>query len=80
MSDGQFDFVVIGAGPAGEAAAFKARAMGASVAVVDRRWFGGVVPAHRRASRPRRCCTPRPRHASGAATTPGSGRPRGATT
>ena len=36
-----FDFVIIGAGPAGEAAAHKARELGASVAVVDRRWFGG---------------------------------------
>jgi pyruvate/2-oxoglutarate dehydrogenase complex dihydrolipoamide dehydrogenase (E3) component len=39
-----FDFVVIGAGPAGEAAAHKARALGATVAVVDRRWFGGSCP------------------------------------
>jgi pyruvate/2-oxoglutarate dehydrogenase complex dihydrolipoamide dehydrogenase (E3) component len=39
-----FDFVVIGAGPAGEAAAHKARALGASVAVTDRRWFGGSCP------------------------------------
>ena len=39
-----FDFVVIGAGPAGEAAAFEARSRGASVAVVDRRWFGGSCP------------------------------------
>jgi pyruvate/2-oxoglutarate dehydrogenase complex dihydrolipoamide dehydrogenase (E3) component len=39
-----FDFVVIGAGPAGEAAANKARQLGASVAVVDRRWFGGSCP------------------------------------
>ncbi len=39
-----FDFVIIGAGPAGEAAAFKARERGASVAVVDRRWFGGSCP------------------------------------
>jgi pyruvate/2-oxoglutarate dehydrogenase complex dihydrolipoamide dehydrogenase (E3) component len=39
-----FDFVVIGAGPAGEAAAYKARALGASVAVVDRQWFGGSCP------------------------------------
>jgi len=34
----------IGAGPAGEAAAFKARELGASVAIVDRRWFGGSCP------------------------------------
>jgi pyruvate/2-oxoglutarate dehydrogenase complex dihydrolipoamide dehydrogenase (E3) component len=40
----QFDFVVIGAGPAGEAAVHKARALGATVAVVDRRWFGGSCP------------------------------------
>jgi len=39
-----FDFAIIGAGPAGEAAAFKARALGASVAIVDRRWFGGSCP------------------------------------
>jgi pyruvate/2-oxoglutarate dehydrogenase complex dihydrolipoamide dehydrogenase (E3) component len=39
-----FDFVVIGAGPAGEAAAFKARERGATVAVVDRGWFGGSCP------------------------------------
>ena len=38
------DFVVIGAGPAGEAATHKARALGASVAVVDRGWFGGSCP------------------------------------
>lgn len=39
-----FDFVVIGAGPAGEAAANKARALGATVAIVDREWFGGSCP------------------------------------
>jgi pyruvate/2-oxoglutarate dehydrogenase complex dihydrolipoamide dehydrogenase (E3) component len=39
-----FDFVIIGAGPAGEAAAYKARELGASVAVVDRLWFGGSCP------------------------------------
>jgi pyruvate/2-oxoglutarate dehydrogenase complex dihydrolipoamide dehydrogenase (E3) component len=39
-----FDFVIIGAGPAGEAAAFKARERGASVAIIDRRWFGGSCP------------------------------------
>ena len=38
------DFVILGAGPAGEAAAYKARGLGASVAVVDRRWFGGSCP------------------------------------
>ncbi len=45
MTDMQtFDFVVIGAGPAGEATAHKARALGASVAIIDRRWFGGSCP------------------------------------
>jgi pyruvate/2-oxoglutarate dehydrogenase complex dihydrolipoamide dehydrogenase (E3) component len=40
----RFTFVVIGAGPAGEAAAFKARELDASVAVVDSLWFGGSCP------------------------------------
>jgi pyruvate/2-oxoglutarate dehydrogenase complex dihydrolipoamide dehydrogenase (E3) component len=40
----RFDFVIIGAGPAGEAAANKARELGASVAIADRRWFGGSCP------------------------------------
>lgn len=44
MSEQAFDFVIIGAGPAGESAAFAARARGASVAIVDRRWFGGSCP------------------------------------
>ena len=39
-----FDFVIIGAGPAGEAAAYKARELDASVAVIDRLWFGGSCP------------------------------------
>ena len=39
-----FDFVVIGAGTGGEAAANKARELGATVAIVDRRWFGGSCP------------------------------------
>ena len=38
------DFVIIGAGPAGEAATHKARDLGATVAVIDRRWFGGSCP------------------------------------
>ncbi len=42
--DEQFDFVVIGAGPAGEAAAARARARDATVAVVDRELFGGSCP------------------------------------
>ena len=39
-----YDFVIIGAGPAGEAAAYMARARGATVAVVDRELFGGSCP------------------------------------
>jgi len=39
-----FDFVIIGAGAAGEAAAFRALARGASVAIVDRDLFGGSCP------------------------------------
>ncbi|HEX5825053.1 MAG TPA: NAD(P)/FAD-dependent oxidoreductase [Candidatus Limnocylindrales bacterium] len=39
-----FDFAIIGAGPAGEAAANEARALDASVAIVDRLWFGGSCP------------------------------------
>ncbi len=39
-----FDFVIIGAGPAGEGAAHKARQLGATVAIIDRRWFGGSCP------------------------------------
>jgi pyruvate/2-oxoglutarate dehydrogenase complex dihydrolipoamide dehydrogenase (E3) component len=40
----RFDFVIIGAGPAGEAAAYEARMRGASVAVIDRDLFGGSCP------------------------------------
>ena len=40
----RFDFVVIGAGAAGEAAAHYARMRGASVAIIDRKWFGGACP------------------------------------
>jgi pyruvate/2-oxoglutarate dehydrogenase complex dihydrolipoamide dehydrogenase (E3) component len=39
-----YDLLIIGAGPAGEAAAYKGRELGAAVAVVDRRWFGGSCP------------------------------------
>jgi pyruvate/2-oxoglutarate dehydrogenase complex dihydrolipoamide dehydrogenase (E3) component len=39
-----FDFAIIGAGPAGEAAAHKARQRGATVAIADRLWFGGSCP------------------------------------
>lgn len=44
MSDRLVKFAIIGAGPAGEAAAFAALARGQSVAVIDRRWFGGSCP------------------------------------
>ncbi|HEY8869401.1 MAG TPA: NAD(P)/FAD-dependent oxidoreductase [Candidatus Limnocylindrales bacterium] len=40
----RFDFVIIGAGPAGEAAAHLARGRRASVAIVDRDLFGGSCP------------------------------------
>src|SRR5258705_6943531 len=40
----EYDIVIIGAGPAGEAAPYEARALGASVAIIDRRWFGGSCP------------------------------------
>lgn len=40
----RFDLVIIGAGPAGEAAAFMGRLRGASVAIVDRDLFGGACP------------------------------------
>jgi len=43
----EFDFIIIGAGPAGEAAAYEARRRNASVAIVDRLWFGGQLPPHR---------------------------------
>ncbi len=39
-----FDFVVIGAGPGGEAAANKARELGGDGRDRDRRWFGGSCP------------------------------------
>ncbi|MEO5918237.1 MAG: NAD(P)/FAD-dependent oxidoreductase [Candidatus Limnocylindrales bacterium] len=44
MPDRPVDFAIIGAGPAGEAAAFAARQRGASVAIIDQRWFGGSCP------------------------------------
>jgi phosphoglycerate dehydrogenase-like enzyme len=40
MSD-TFDLVIIGAGEAGQAAAYEARRRGASVAIIDRELFGG---------------------------------------
>ena len=39
-----FDFVIVGGGPGGEAAAFEARERGASVAVVDQDLVGGSCP------------------------------------
>jgi pyruvate/2-oxoglutarate dehydrogenase complex dihydrolipoamide dehydrogenase (E3) component len=44
MSGDSFDFVIIGAGAAGEAAAYLARELGASTAIVDRDLFGGSCP------------------------------------
>jgi pyruvate/2-oxoglutarate dehydrogenase complex dihydrolipoamide dehydrogenase (E3) component len=44
VTEGPFDFVIIGAGTSGEAAAHYARARGASVAIVDRDLFGGSCP------------------------------------
>ena len=40
----RYAVVIIGAGPAGEAAAFLARGRGASVAIIDRDLFGGACP------------------------------------
>jgi pyruvate/2-oxoglutarate dehydrogenase complex dihydrolipoamide dehydrogenase (E3) component len=40
----ELDFIIIGAGPAGEAAANEARRRKATVAVIDRLWFGGSCP------------------------------------
>jgi pyruvate/2-oxoglutarate dehydrogenase complex dihydrolipoamide dehydrogenase (E3) component len=39
-----YDFAIIGAGPAGEAAAYLARKRGASVAIIDRDLYGGSCP------------------------------------
>ena len=39
-----FDFAIIGAGPAGEAAAYLARRRGASAVIIDRDLFGGSCP------------------------------------
>jgi len=44
VTEGTFDFVIIGAGASGEAAAHYARARGASVAIVDQDLFGGSCP------------------------------------
>jgi pyruvate/2-oxoglutarate dehydrogenase complex dihydrolipoamide dehydrogenase (E3) component len=40
----ELDIIVIGAGASGESAAHTGRELGASVAIVDRRWFGGSCP------------------------------------
>ncbi len=40
--DSHFDIIVIGGGPAGAAAAYKARRSGATVAVVEREKLGGT--------------------------------------
>lgn len=39
-----FDLVIVGAGEAGQAAAYLARGRGASVAIIDRELFGGSCP------------------------------------
>jgi len=44
VTEGPFDFVIVGAGASGEAAAHYARARGASTAIVDRDLFGGSCP------------------------------------
>ena len=44
MASGTFDLVIIGAGAAGESAAYEARELGLRVAIVDRRWYGGSCP------------------------------------
>lgn len=44
MADASFDFVIIGGGAAGEAAAHLARARNAAVAIVDHELFGGSCP------------------------------------
>lgn len=44
MTEPVVDFAIIGAGPGGEAAAHMALRRGATVAVIDRRWFGGSCP------------------------------------
>ncbi len=40
----RYDLVIVGAGAAGESAAFEARELGASVAVIERDLFGGGCP------------------------------------
>jgi pyruvate/2-oxoglutarate dehydrogenase complex dihydrolipoamide dehydrogenase (E3) component len=44
MDEQTFEFAIIGAGSAGEAAAYLARERGASVAIIDRELFGGSCP------------------------------------
>src|SRR4029453_14904681 len=52
-----FDLIIIGAGPGGEAAAHKARTLGAAVALVDRKWLGGRCP-HMRCPPPKALLPP----------------------
>ncbi len=42
MKDNQFEVIVIGRGPAGVTAAFRARELGASVALIERGRLGGT--------------------------------------
>jgi len=44
VTDRPLDFAIIGAGPAGESAANTALSRGATVAIIDQRWFGGSCP------------------------------------
>jgi pyruvate/2-oxoglutarate dehydrogenase complex dihydrolipoamide dehydrogenase (E3) component len=73
----RFDLVIIGGGEAGQAAAYRARDLGASVAIVDRELWVAPAPTGR-ACRPRRSSTPR-RSITSAATTPGRRRRTSAT-
>ena len=73
-----FDFVVIGAGPGGEAAAHKARELGATVAIAD---AGSAAVARTSvACHRRRCSTARPSTREPAAPTSGRGHRLVATT
>ena len=64
-----FDLVIIGAGEAGQAAAYLGRARGATVAIVDRALFGGSCPYW--ACMPSRPSFTPPRSIHSASTTPG---------
>ena len=71
---------IIGAGPAGEAAAYKARELGASVAIVDRELVRRQLPAHRLRARRSRCSTAPPGTPRTRRRTTGRARRRAATT